>query len=79
MSASCGSALRMATARPYRFYASEISYFSGKVRPALRAKRVPCEEVLPTRTAYREVIRARHTVESQAWRWLEVWDEVARG
>ena len=49
----------MAMARPYRFYASEISYFSGKVRPALRAKRVPCEEVLPTRTAYREVIRAR--------------------
>jgi glutathione S-transferase len=49
----------MATTRPYRFYASEISYFSGKVRPALRAKRVPFEELLPTRTAYREVIRAR--------------------
>jgi hypothetical protein len=44
-SASCGSALRMATARPYRFYASEISYFSGKVRPALRAKRVPSHRV----------------------------------
>lgn len=49
----------MATARPYRFYASEISYFSGKVRPALRMKRVPFEEVLPTRAVYREVIRAR--------------------
>jgi len=49
----------MATARRYRLYASEISYFSGKVRPALRMKRVPFEEVLPTRTVYREVIRAR--------------------
>ena len=39
----------MATARPYRLYASEYSYFSGKVRPALRMKRVPFEEVLPTR------------------------------
>ena len=25
---------------PYRFYAAEISYFSGKVRPALRQKGV---------------------------------------
>jgi len=49
----------MARPRPYRFYASEISYFSGKVRPALRMKRVPFDELLPTRTAYREVIRAR--------------------
>jgi glutathione S-transferase len=45
--------------RPYRFYASEISYFSGKVRPALRAKRVPYDEILPTTAAYREVIRPR--------------------
>jgi glutathione S-transferase len=49
----------MPAVRPYRFYASEISYFSGKVRPALRMKRVPFEELLPTRTVYREVIRAR--------------------
>src|SRR5262245_4296489 len=58
-SATCGSAPAMTTRRPYRFYASEISYFSGKVRPALRMKRVPFEEVLPTRAAYRDVIRAR--------------------
>src|SRR4029077_14070002 len=45
--------------RPYRFYASEISYFSGKVRPALRAKLVPYDEILPTTAAYREVIRPR--------------------
>jgi glutathione S-transferase len=43
----------------FRFYASEISYFSGKVRPALRLKGVPHAEVLPTRDVYREVIRAR--------------------
>ena len=43
----------------YRFYAAEYSYFSGKVRPALRAKRVPYLELLPTRDAYRNVIRPR--------------------
>jgi len=45
--------------RPYRFYASEISYFSGKVRPALRAKRVPYDEILPTTAAYRDVLVPR--------------------
>jgi glutathione S-transferase len=44
---------------PFRFYAAEISYFSGKVRPALRAKRVPFDEILPTTRAYREVIVPR--------------------
>jgi glutathione S-transferase len=43
----------------YRFYAAEYSYFSGKVRPALRAKRVPHLELLPTRANYRNVIRPR--------------------
>jgi glutathione S-transferase len=43
----------------YRYYAAEISYFSGKPRPALRYKRVPFEEILPTPEAYREVIRPR--------------------
>jgi glutathione S-transferase len=43
----------------YRFYAAEYSYFSGKVRPALRAKQVPHCELLPTRAAYRTVIRPR--------------------
>lgn len=44
---------------PYRFYAAEISYFSGKVRPALRQKGVPYVEHLPTPAAYREVILPR--------------------
>jgi glutathione S-transferase len=43
----------------YRFYASEVSYFSAKVRPALRYKRVPHLEILATPTAYRNVIRPR--------------------
>jgi glutathione S-transferase len=47
------------TRPPYRFYASEISYFSGKVRPALRQKGVAYVEHLPTQAAYREVIVPR--------------------
>lgn len=43
----------------YRFYASEISYFSGKVRPFFRYKDIPYEEIAPTPQAYREVIVAR--------------------
>lgn len=43
----------------FRLYASEVSYFSAKVRPALRYKRVPFVEILATRAAYREVIRPR--------------------
>jgi glutathione S-transferase len=43
----------------FRFYGSEVSYFTGKVRPALRVKRVPHAEVLATPRVYREVIRAR--------------------
>ena len=45
--------------QPYRFYAAEISYFSGKVRPALRQKGVAFVEHLPTPAAYREVILPR--------------------
>jgi glutathione S-transferase len=45
--------------RPFRFYAADMSYFSGKVRPALRAKRVPFDEILPTTAAYRQVIVPR--------------------
>ncbi len=48
-----------AGARPYRFYGSEISYFSAKARPAFRIKRVHMEEILPTPAVYREVIRPR--------------------
>jgi glutathione S-transferase len=43
----------------YRFFASDVSYFSGKVRPALRYKRVPFVEILATRRTYREVIVPR--------------------
>jgi glutathione S-transferase len=43
----------------FTFYAAEISYFSGKVRPALRYKAVPYVEKLPTAAAYREVIVPR--------------------
>lgn len=43
----------------YRFYASEVSYFSAKVRPALRSKRIPYIELLATPEAYRQVIRPR--------------------
>jgi glutathione S-transferase len=43
------------SARPYRFIAAERSYFSAKVRPALRAKRVHFEEVLPTPAAMAEI------------------------
>ncbi len=45
--------------RFYRFYASEVSYFSGKVRPALRYKRLPFVEILSTPDVYRRVIRPR--------------------
>jgi glutathione S-transferase len=50
----------LADAAPrFTFYAAEISYFSGKVRPALRYKAVPYVEKLPTAAAYREVIVPR--------------------
>jgi glutathione S-transferase len=45
--------------RFYRFYATDVSYFSGKARPALRYKRIPYAEILPTRAAYKEVITPR--------------------
>ncbi len=47
------------TAPHFTFYAAEISYFSGKVRPALRYKGVPTVEKLATGAAYREVILPR--------------------
>jgi glutathione S-transferase len=43
----------------FRLYGSEVSYFTGKVRPAFRIKRVPHVEVLATPRVYREVIRTR--------------------
>lgn len=44
------------SAPPYRFYAAEISYFSAKVRPALRYKGIHYLEVMPD---YRGVILPR--------------------
>jgi glutathione S-transferase len=49
----------MAPVEPYRFYAAEVSYFSGKVRPFFRYKEVPFEEIAPTPERYRDVIIAR--------------------
>lgn len=43
--------------RPYRFYGSERSYFSGKARPAFRAKRLYFEEILPTNEIARDLRR----------------------
>ena len=51
----CG---RMSTDSPvFRFYGAECSYFTGKARPALRAKRLYFEEILPTPEAYKEILR----------------------
>jgi glutathione S-transferase len=49
----------MPTTQPYQFYAAEISYFSGKVRPMFRYKGIPFEEIAPTPESYRKVIIAR--------------------
>ena len=43
----------------YRLYGSEVSYFTAKVRPALRYKRVPFAEILATPDVYRKVIQPR--------------------
>lgn len=43
----------------YRLYGSDVSYFTAKVRPALRYKRVPYVELLATPAAYRDVILPR--------------------
>ncbi len=43
----------------YRFYGSDVSYFTAKVRPALRYTRVPHVELLATTRVYQEVILAR--------------------
>lgn len=41
----------------FLLYGAERSYFTGKVRPALRAKRVSFEEILPTREIYDDIRR----------------------
>ncbi|MBI3782450.1 MAG: glutathione S-transferase [Deltaproteobacteria bacterium] len=43
----------------FRFYAAEVSYFSGKVRPIFRYKGIPYEEIDPTPQVYRDVIEPR--------------------
>jgi len=47
------------TNAPWRYYGCENSYFSAKVRPALRYKGLHFAELLPTPAAYREVIVPR--------------------
>ena len=42
---------------PFRLYGAERSYFTGKARPALRAKRLYFEEILPTPEAYRDILQ----------------------
>jgi glutathione S-transferase len=49
----------MTAAQPYRFYAAEVSYFSGKVRPFFRYKGIPYEEIAPTPEVYRDILIAR--------------------
>lgn len=44
---------------PYLFYGTRVSYFSAKVRCALRAKGVAYREIEPTREVYGEVIQPR--------------------
>jgi len=44
-----------AKSNPFVLYGAERSYFTGKVRPALLAKGVSFEEVLPTRDVYDEL------------------------
>jgi glutathione S-transferase len=43
--------------KPLRLYGADRSYYTGKVRPALRAKRVHFEEVLADREAYQDIRR----------------------
>lgn len=45
--------------KPFLFYGSEVSYFTGKVRPALRYKRIAHAEILSTPEVYRDVILKR--------------------
>ena len=49
----------MSSTTPYKYYAAEISYFSGKVRPALRFKDIPFEEIAPTPEIFQRVIIPR--------------------
>jgi glutathione S-transferase len=39
----------------FKLFGAERSYFTGKVRPALRAKRLYFEEILPGRAEYHEI------------------------
>lgn len=45
--------------KPYKVYATWISYFSGKIRPAFLYKGVHFREILPTPEAFRKVILPR--------------------
>lgn len=49
----------MRETKPFQFYAADVSYFSAKVRPALRYKEIPYQELAPSPQAYRDVIIPR--------------------
>ncbi|HVM97488.1 MAG TPA: glutathione S-transferase family protein [Candidatus Acidoferrales bacterium] len=49
----------MPPSNKFQFYAAEVSYFSGKVRPIFRYKAIPYEEIDPTPQVYREIIEPR--------------------
>lgn len=47
------------TSKPWKFYAAPMSYFSAKVRPALRYKKIAFDEVWATADVYKEVLIPR--------------------
>ncbi len=55
--AAADAVVRAAVTGLFRFFGAERSYFSGKARAALRAKRVWFDEILPTRPAMAEIRR----------------------
>lgn len=68
-------AVREPDAPLYRLIGAERSYFTGKARPALRAKRVYFEEILPADGGYKEILERTgmsfipvvFTPEGEAW------------
>lgn len=49
----------MTETRPYKLYGMEHSYYTGKVRPYLRYKDIPFQEILSTLLVYQRFIQPR--------------------
>ncbi|MGB1580941.1 MAG: glutathione S-transferase family protein [Nevskiales bacterium] len=49
----------MSKTKPYKFYAMDHSYYSGKVRPYLRYKGIPFKEIVSTLWVYKRFIIPR--------------------